>query len=188
MKYLKKSKVSIIMIFLSIISFILGIFFYYIIGNSYKELITANINLLINNKLFNYNDIIINNVLITSIIYILGISIVGIIIILPVYLFKVFILSFEFISLIVNLKFTNIFVILLYLLPNIINIIIYYIICYYAINYSIFLIKNIFFNKRYNMFKITKKYLLIYLISLCFIIISSFLEMFILPRLKFFIF
>ena len=175
------------MIVLSFISFILGIIFYYLIGDNNKDLITSNINLLINNKLINYNDIFINNILTTTIVYILGISVVGIIIILPLYLFKVFILSFEFISLIINLKFNNILVISLYLIPNIINIIIYYIICYYAINYSIFLIKNIYFNKGYNMFRISKKYLFIYLISLGFIIISSLLEMFILPRLNLFI-
>ena len=187
MKYLKNNKIFMFMFVFSIISFILGIFFYYLIGDNNKELITSNINLLFNNKLVNYSDLFLNNILITSIIYILGISVIGIIIILPIYLFKVFILSFEFTSLIINLKFHNIFVILLYLIPNIINIIIYYIICYYAVSYSIFLIKNIYFNKSYNMFKISKKYLFIYLISLAFIILSSFLEIFILPRLKLFI-
>ena len=186
MKYLMKNRLFKIIVLFTIISFILGIIFYSIIGNNSKDIINNNINLLIDNKLIKYKDIFINNIITTSIIYILGISIVGIILILPIYLFKVFILSFEFISLVVNLSLKNFVIIFLYLIPNIINLIIYFIICYYSINYSIFLIKNIFFNKKYNMFQITKKYFFIYLISLILIIISSLIELFVLPRLSYF--
>lgn len=186
MKYIKKNKIFKIMLVLTVISFIVGILFYCIIDNNNRNIINNNINLLIDNKLIKYKDIVINNCITLSIIYILGISIVGVVLILPIYLFKVFILSFEFISLLVNLSLKNSIIILLYLIPNTINLIIYFIICYYSINYSLYLIKNIFFNKKYNMFFITRKYLFIFIISLFLILISSIIELFILPRLSYF--
>ena len=181
---IKKNKLLFIMISLTIISYILGIIFNVLIGENSKEIIKNNINLLVENKLIIPSNIFINNITITIIIYLLGISIIGLLIILPIYLFKVFILSFETISLISTLKLKNILVIIIYLLPNIINTIIYFMICYYAISYSIYLVRNIFFNKKYNMYLITKKYLLIFIISLIFIILSSSLEVFILPKLS----
>lgn len=181
---IKRNKLLFLMISLTIVSFIVGILFSILISEDNKKIITENINLLINNKLILPKNIIINNILITTSIYLLGISVVGLIIILPIYFFKVFILSFEMISLITTLKLKNIIAIFIYLLPNIINVIIYFIICYYAINYSIYLIKNLFFNKKYNMYLITRKYLVIFLISLLIIILSSSLEIFILPKLK----
>lgn len=184
---IKKNKILFIMIILTIITFILGIMFNTLIGQESKKIISNNIDLLINNKLIIPKNIIINNLIMTIIIYILGISIIGIIIILPIYLFKVFILSFEIISLITNLHIKNILVIIFYILPNIINILIYFIICYYAINYSIYLIKNLFFNKKYNMYLITKKFLIIFIISLVLIVFSSGIEIFLLPKLQLFI-
>lgn len=181
---IKRNKLLFLMIMLTIISFIVGILFSVLISENNKKVIADNINLLINNKLILPKNIFINNILITTSIYLLGISVIGLIIILPIYFFKVFILSFEMISLITTLKLKNIIAIIIYLLPNIINVIIYFIICYYAINYSIYLIKNLFFNKKYNMYLITRKYLVIFLISLILIILSSSLEIFILPKLK----
>lgn len=183
---LRKNKLLFFLILFSVFFFIIGFLFYFFIGDSSKEIITNNINLLINNKLINSKDVIINNILTTSIVFILGISVIGIVIILIIYFFKIFIFSFELISLLINLKLKGIIVILLYLIPNIINIIIYFIICYYASNYSIFLIKNLFFNKKYNMYKITKKYFVIYMMCLLFITISALLELFILPKLYLF--
>lgn len=183
---LRKNKLLFFLLLFSVLFSIMGILFYFFIGDSSKEIISNNINLLLNNKLIHSKDILINNILTTSIIFILGISVIGIVIILFIYFFKIFILSFEFISLLINLKFKGIIVIFLYLIPNIINILIYFIICYYASNYSIYLIKNLFFNRKYNMYKITKKFFVIYIICLLFIIGSALLELFILPKLSFF--
>lgn len=181
---IKKNKLLFLMLILTIISFLAGIVFNILIDENTKKIIKNNINLLIDNKLIIPSNIFINNIIVTIIIYLLGISVIGLIIILPIYLFKAFILSFETVSLLSTLKLKNILVILLYLLPNTINTIIYFIICYYAITYSLYLIRNIFFNKKYNMYLITKKYLLIFILSLIFIILSSSLEVFILPKLN----
>ena len=184
LKKIKNNKLLFLMLAITIVSFIIGILFRVLISEDNKKTITDNINLLIDNKLILPKNIFINNVLVTTSIYLLGISVIGLIIILPIYFFKVFILSFEMISLISTLKLKNIIAIFIYLLPNIINVIIYFVICYYAINYSIYLIKNLFFNKKYNMYLITRKYLVIFIISLVLIILSSSLEIFILPKLK----
>lgn len=183
-KIIKRNKILSILLILTIISGLIGILFNIFINDEYKEIITKNIVLLINNKLINYKKLLINNISITLIIWVLGISILGIILIIPIYLFKVFILFFEAISLLINLGIKNILLILLYLLPNIINTIVFFIICYYSVTYSIYLIRHIFRNIKYNMYTITKKYLLILIISLGIITISTLLEIFILPRLN----
>ena len=90
-----------------------------------------------------------------------------------------FVFAFEANSLFVILGFKNILLIVVYLLPELINIFIYFIISYYASYFSFYLIKHLFYNSNYNMRKITRRFLYVLLI-----IISSVLEMFILPNLK----
>ena len=178
-KYYKKNRLLFVLITLTIISIILGIICNTLLSEDNKILVSKNINLLLDNKLIIPKSLIFNNLITTLIIWLLGISIIGIILIFPIYLFKVFIFSFETISLISNLKLKNILLITVYLIPNLINLFIYFIICYYGITYSYYLIKHIFFNKKYNMYKITKKYIIILGISLVLILLSSILEIFI---------
>ena len=186
MKYLKKNKLLSLFFCLTILSFILGIFFYVLIDNNTKTIISHNINLLLNNKTIN-NTLITNNIFVSICIFLLGISIIGVVIIIPIFLFKIFIFSFEFISLLVNLGFKNIFLIILYLLPNFLQIISYFFICYYGCCYSIYLIKHLFKNINYNMHSMTKKYFIIFLFSFVLIICSSLIELFIISKLKLFL-
>ena len=185
-KYIKNNKLLLMMFVFTLISFFVGIIFYQFINDEQKSIICNNIDLLIQNKLIKPKNLLFNNIITMTIIYLIGISVVGIIIILPIYLIRIFVISFELVNMIIYLKITNILLIVLYVLPNILNNIIYFIICYYAINYSLYLIKHLFFNKKYNMYRITKKYLYIYIILLIMIIISSLLELFLLSKLSFF--
>lgn len=180
----KRNKLLTIMLIMSFISFLFGFFLNLFLDDSYKKIIGDNIELLVNNKLIIPRNIIVNNIALVFSIWCLGISIIGILVIIPLYLFKVFVFAFEANSLFVILGFKNILLIVVYLLPELINIFIYFIISYYASYFSFYLIKHLFYNSNYNMRKITRRFLYVLLLSLLLIIISSVLEMFILPNLK----
>lgn len=186
MKLLMKNRLLFLFLILTIISFLSGLFFYVFIDDNSKKIVSDNIDLLINNKLIN-NSLIVNNSIISISVFLFGISIVGTIIIIPIFLFKVFIFSFEGICLLSNLGFKNIFILLLYLLPNFIQIISYFLICYYGCCYSLYLIKHLFKNINYNMTYITKRYLIVFIISFVFLILSCFLEILIISNLKLFL-
>ena len=182
-KYLKNNKILSIMILLTLISILIGIFFYVYIKKDYYEIISKNIFLLFNNKKINYKKVYINNYINLFIIWLLGISILGIILVLFLYLFKIFTLSFEITSMISILKGKNIIKISLYLLKGTIISSVYFFICYYAILYSLYLIKHLFINKHYDMHYITKKYIVILLFSIIIIFFVSLIEIIILKKL-----
>ena len=121
------------------------------------------------------------------IIWILGISIFGTIIVLILYLFKVFIFGFELVSLLVNLNIGHIIFIVIYMLPSLFNLVIYFILTLFSISYSISLFKILFLKKNYNLSNITKKYIKILGVSLLFNLLSSIIEVFIIPKILIFL-
>ena len=190
MKYLKKNKLLKILIIITVIILFISIYLSAILDKTTKEEITNNIITLKNNiktsKISNlsiFTKTLSNNLILTSTVWLLGISIIGIPIVLGIYLFKVLILSLELIFFIINIKYTNIFFIILYLLPSILNILLYFILLYYSINYSLILIKVLFLKKEYKLKLITKRYIKIYLFVLILMIISSSIEVLLIPSI-----
>ena len=190
MKYIKKNKLLKILIVITIITVITSIYLSATLDKATKEEITNNIitlkNTIKTSKITNLNTLIkslSNNLITASFIWLLGISIIGIPVVLGIYLFKVLLLTLEIIFFIINIKYTNIFFILIYLLPNILNILIYFILIYYSINYSIILIKVLFFKKEYKLKQITKRYIkILFFILLC-IFITNLIEILLIPRI-----
>lgn len=185
---IRKNKLLFVLIILSIIIFILGILFNTMIDTNTKKNITKNINKIIlntnkNPSLINFITCVVTNYLFIIIEWLLGISIIGCFITLFLYLYKVFILGFELISLIINLKFNKILIIILYLLPNVFNIIIYFIICLFSLSYSYLLFKIVFLKKEINLQLVMKKYIKILIIALILIFLSSIIEVFIMPKI-----
>lgn len=190
MKLLKKNKLLKILVIITILIILISIYISATLDKQVKEEITNNIITLKNNiktsKISNINiftKTISNNLITSSIIWLLGISIIGIPIILGIYLFKVLLVSLEIIFFIINIKYTNIFFIIIYLLPSILNIGLYFILLYYSINYSIILIKVLFLKKEYKLKLITKRYIKVFLFILIGMIISSLIEILLLPSI-----
>lgn len=194
-KFIKNNKILSILLFLTLITIIIGIITYAMIDNNIKKDINTNIlnlkNNIKTNKLITLNIIknkILGNTLLNTFIWLFGVSIIGIPIILILYLSKVYILSLETISLLMNIKNTSILFIIVYLIPNIINLLIMFFLVYYSISYSSILIKLLFLKKEYNIKKITKRYIKILLITTILILISTLIDIFIIPKiLKFLI-
>lgn len=187
-KFIKRNKLLSILALLTILTFLIGILYPAVVDNNTREIISKNITDLIssikNNMSFkDFFKLLSSNYTFIIIIWILGISIFGTIIVLILYLFKVFIFGFELSSLIINLKLSNIIFIILYTLPNLLYIAIYFILVLFSISYSITLFKMIFLHKNYTIRLITKKYIKVLLVSLLLILLLSIINIFITPKL-----
>lgn len=188
LKILKRNKLLIILITLTIIFFILGIFFNSIIDNDIKKNISLNIKdifLNLKNSSNNWHSFftcLFTNVIFITLIWFLGISIFGGFISLGLYLYKVFICGFEVVSLLVNFKLNRIIQVFFYTLPNIVNLFIYFIVCFFSINYSLILFKYIFFKEDINIRFIMKKYFKILILSFIFIFLNAIIDVFIISR------
>ena len=73
------------------------------------------------------------------------------------------------------------------MLPSLFNLVIYFILTLFSISYSISLFKILFLKKNYNLSNITKKYIKILGVSLLFNLLSSIIEVFILPKILIFL-
>ena len=98
-----------------------------------------------------------------------------------------FIFGFELVSLLVNLNIGRIIFIIIYMLPCLFNLVIYFILTLFSISYSISLFKILFLKKNYNLSDITKKYIKILGVSLLFSFLSSIIEIFIIPKILIFL-
>lgn len=193
LKFIKNNKLLFILIVLTLISLISGILFNTLIDTNTKKDITNNINSLITNYNSQSNLIksfiptFTSSLFLDLLIWIFGISIIGCIIVLFLFLFKVFIFGFELVSLLVNLNIGRIIFIIIYMLPSLFNLVIYFILTLFSISYSISLFKILFLKKNYNLSDITKKYIKILGVSLLFSFLSSIIEIFIISKILIFL-
>lgn len=193
LKFIKNNKLLFILIVLTFISLISGILFNTLIDTNTKKDITNNINSLITNYNSQSNLIksfiptFTSSLFLDLLIWIFGISIIGCIIVLFLFLFKVFIFGFELVSLLVNLNIGRIIFIIIYMLPSLFNLVIYFILTLFSISYSISLFKILFLKKNYNLSDITKKYIKILGVSLLFSFLSSIIEIFIISKILIFL-
>ena len=181
-RFIKRNKLLSIIILITIIIIISSIFIPALLNTETKKEITNNIiNLTASIKDTNqiskniYNSILYNNIILT-ILWTLGISIIGIPILLMYYILKTTTYSLETIFLIINIKKTNILFIIIYTIPHLIDILLCFILTYYAISFSIILIKTLLLKKEYNLKIIMKKYIKLYLLLLIGITINSIIE------------
>lgn len=188
-KFLKSNKTFTCCFFLTIIFFISGIVFNSLVDNTTKNVIAKNINNLVNNFMredYNIKLIIgtlFDNTLEIFFVWIFGISIVGILVGAAFYSLKAFLLGFEFISLLCNLQASNIFFVIIYLLPMILNLGIFFILLYYSINYSLVLIRVLFLKRSYNLKMITTRYIRILLFTFLCGLVTALLESLVVPKI-----
>ena len=190
LKKVKENKLLITIILIIIISFILGLLFPAILSNSNKKLITSSLdNFFIQIKKNNLNyfngfiSSISTNLLLTIILWVLGISIIGILFILLILIIKSFILGFSISSILITYKIKGLILMIIYIIPLIIDLFIFFILSYYAISFSIILF-NYLFKKRNNISKsIIKRYIKILLFAIISIVITSSIEIFIIPNI-----
>ncbi len=188
--FIKKRKLFSSLIFILILGIISSLFFIMLLDNDNMIIMKNSIDTYFNNiknnninYMSNLGISLVNNMLISFIIWVLGISIIGCLIIYLIYFIKCFTISLSFISIIKIYGFKGIVLGIIYIIPYIINIGIFFILSYYAISFSILLFKYIFRGVSYNRKVVVKRYFKVFLICLIILIISSLLDVFVVPRI-----
>lgn len=174
-----------------LIGLISGIIFMFFISKADKSLITKQLESFfssVKNGEVNYFSSFINslssNYLYMFLIWVLGISIIGIPIILFMIFFKSFILGFSMSSITANYGFKGVFMGFAYNLPHQIGLfLIWLLISFFAIGFSIKLFKVLFFKENINLSYYFKRYLKILGISSIGVVVCSLIETFFVPFL-----
>lgn len=185
---IKKRKIFLIICIIILLSIIIGILYLAMLNKEGKEIVLNTINTyfkdLNSSKAINNNlvNVLKNNIILTGIMWFLGVSLVGVIFEVLFLILKGFSLGFSISSFIYVFKFKGIYIGLVYLLPSIFNLLIYLILGFFAINYSIYLYKYLFKNAAINLSLLMKKYLKVLVLSLILLIISSVIEVFLIPN------
>lgn len=193
--FIINKQIVIFLLGLSIIAVIAGAFYITILNKTDHSLIEESIsgffNNINNNKLnygLSFKNAILNNIGFILLIWLLGISVIGIPIIIFLFFSKVFTLGFSISSIIFNYKLKGTLLSLFYVFPHhIINIYIYIVLIAYAISLSLKIIDSIIKRKIIDFKLVMNKYLYVLLISFIVIIITTLLEVFMVPSLMKFI-
>lgn len=190
LKKLKTKKVFIIIFIVTLLAFIIGILLVSIESKDNKELITTSLTTFFNNIKENklntqtllYKSIT-NNLIINIIVWLLGISIIGLPIVLIILGFKSLTIGFTISSILYTYKLNGLIKAIIYIIPNIINLFVLFVLTYYSINFSLMLFNYLFRKKEYNKKLIVNRYLKLLILSLLISILTSVIETFILPKL-----
>lgn len=189
-KKLKTKKLFILVFAITLLCFLAGILLISMLSKSNKELIINSLNnfytSLKENKISSTNLLyktMTSNLILNIIIWVLGISIIGIPIVIFILGFKSLSLGFTISSLIYTYKFNGLLKAIIYLIPNIINIFIVFVLVYYSISFSINLFNYLFRKIEFNKRVIVKRYLKILIVAILLSILTSVTESFILPKL-----
>ncbi len=185
---IKKNKLLLKLLIITFISVLLGIFCIAVLSKSNKIMIKENLQVFFTSlKKLNYTKAFIHclssNIIFTTFIWIFGISIIGIPIILLFLIIKSFILGFSISSFIYFYHWKGIIAALIYMIPLVINLFTIMTLSYYGILFSKNLNRLLFLKKEIRFKNIMKKYIKILLFSLILIIISSVIEIYIVPNI-----
>lgn len=186
----KVNKLLLILLISTIISFILGCLFISIVDNNGRSLIKESINSYFDgifdgktNYINGLYTILPRNIFTNIIIWLVGISIVGIIIVSCLLLFRSFLVGFSLSSIIYTYGFKGILISIIYMISEVINLFIIFLLTYYSISFSILLFNYLFRKKEYNRRIIMKRYIKIFIICLGITILNSLISIFLIPNL-----
>ena len=189
-KKLKDKKQFIIIFVICIVAFIIGVLLPSILNEENRKIIQTSLNSFfdtIKNNQLKTNELLFktltSNIIIDLILWLLGISIIGIPIVIILLGYKSLSLGFTISSIISTYKLNGVIKALIYIVPNIINLFIFFVISYYSISFSLMLFNYLFRKKEYNKRIIVNRYLKLLVISIIIIIFSSVIETYVVPKL-----
>ena len=188
--FMKKKKLFSTLIITGIIGIIIGGLFLLFLNDASLEIMKNSINTYFSNIKNNSVDYsnnfivgLINSFSIGIIIWLLGISMVGLILIIFMFGIKCFMMSISFFSIIHLYGFNGILLSIIYIIPYLINIIILFILSYYAISFSILIFKYFFRGVDYNRKVIIKRYFKILGLCLIGFLITTLIDVFLVPKI-----
>lgn len=192
--WIKKRKLLVILLFITIISFILGSLFISVLSDNNQVLVKESIINYFNGiktgdftYLKSLYSILSSNLIMGLFIWIMGISIIGILLVVLLLIYYSFITGFSLVSILYTYGFKGILVSIIYMIPEVINLFVLFVLSYYSISFSILLFNYLFRKKDINRKVVVTRYLKYLIISLGIFIITSFISVFVIPNiLKFF--
>ena len=189
-KKLKDKKQFIIIFVICIVAFIIGVLLPSILNEENRKIIQTSLNSFfdtIKNNQLKTNELLFktltSNIIIDLILWLLGISIIGIPIVIILLGYKSLSLGFTISSIMSTYKLNGVIKALIYIVPNIINLFIFFVISYYSISFSLMLFNYLFRKKEYNKRIIVNRYLKLLVISIIILIFSSVIETYVVPKL-----
>ena len=189
-KKLKDKKQFIIIFVICIVAFIIGVLLPSILNEENRKIIQTSLNSFfdtIKNNQLKTNELLFktltSNIIIDLILWLLGISIIGIPIVIILLGYKSLSLGFTISSIISTYKLNGVIKALIYIVPNIINLFIFFVISYYSISFSLMIFNYLFRKKEYNKRIIVNRYLKLLVISIIILIFSSVIETYVVPKL-----
>lgn len=187
---LKDKKQFILIFVICIVAFIIGVLLPSILNEENRKIIETSLNSFfdtIKNNQLKTNELLFktltSNIIIDLILWLLGISIIGIPIVIISLGYKSLSLGFTISSIISTYKLNGVIKALIYIVPNIINLFIFFVISYYSISFSLMLFNYLFRKKEYNKRIIVNRYLKLLVISIIILIFSSVIETYVVPKL-----
>ncbi len=187
---LKDKKQFILIFLICVVAFIIGVLLPSILNEENRKIIETSLNSFfdtIKNNQLKTNELLFktltSNIIIDLILWLLGISIIGIPIVIILLSYKSLSLGFTISSIISTYKLNGIIKALIYIVPNTINLFIFFVISYYSISFSLMLFNYLFRKKEYNKKIIVKRYLKLLVISIIILIFSSVIETYVVPKL-----
>lgn len=170
-----------------VVSFIVGVCFYFFLNTSDKELFTKNIlNLFSISDNYNYfsllKDSILKNVFSLFLVWILGISVIGVLFVLFIYFFHIFSMGFTVASLFGEFGLKGVIASFCYLFPSkICYLVVLFLVCLFSIKLSYKIIKLCFTKEEVNIKNDMRRYFNILLVSFFIVVAISLMEVFIDP-------
>ena len=186
----KVNKLLLILLIITVISFIIGSLFISILDDVGKKLIKESINGYFNGVFNGKTDyisglysILLRNVFSNIFIWLIGISIIGIFIVRGLLVFKSFLVGFSLSSIIYTYGFKGLLISVIYIIPEIINLFIVFLLTYYSISFSLLLFNYLFRKKECNRRVIMKRYIKIFIVCIGITILNSLISIFLIPNL-----
>ena len=188
LKRMRKNKLFTVFIILTILFSLIGILLPAVMDDDTKKEITNQIieldtSIKEGRVSVGEKGIILRNLLLVNAIWFIGISVIGIPILLLFYVMQVLLTFSEFSFLIINLRHIKAIFIPIYLFPRFLNLVFYFLLVYYAIHYSLFLIRFLFLKGSFSVREMHHRYLKILFFGNLFILISSILEVYVIPKI-----
>lgn len=190
LKAKRNKKKLIFLLGLAIIGFIAGSIFTTFLSKTDQSLVSEYIiNFVTNIKDNNLNYIVaLKNAFFTNMLYVifiwlLGISIIGLPINIFIYFAKTFMIGFSLSAMFLAFKFKGIVLVIIYVVPQIINIITFLILMLFSINFSLRLLDSILKRQTLDFKILFNNYLGILLLTIVIICLSSLIEVFAVPFL-----
>lgn len=195
LKYWKKNKLFVFLFLLSIVSILIGFLIPSFLPINVKGEVKENV-ISLQRYVQNHHSFIkgsflsffLSNTLFYFLIWAISISVVGVVLLLFLYEIKLFLFSFEFRFFLFFWQEVRGAWGFFYLFSSFLSSLFLFILVYYAFSYSSFLFQSLFLKREYPMKIITRKYLKVLFVSICFSLIFSCFEYFLIPKILEFFF